>query len=363
MPWSPSRRRWTAAFVVVVLLLLVLLAAVQLALRRLPALVAESLGPRARVGTIEAGWHGVVVRDLVLQADRARWPVEHELRADRVTVVPVWSSLWGGPWRVARLEIDGGYLSMQRMRDGRLLVVPSLGGSSIAAARGAAAAAAPHVRLEAITLRGVTLDLFDVSVGAPGKPHRVRLTDVSADVGPLALPALDERMRVEIAAVFKGLQRDGRLTVSGQLTPARREAQLAIRAQGLDLRALQPYLMRRGEGSVERGTLDLKVDAKAARQQLHAPGHMVLQGLELASGDGLLATFGGVPRQAVLAAMTRDGRIELDFTLEGRLDDPKFSINEVFAARFAVGLAEKLGVSLGGVVEGVGNAIKGLFGR
>jgi hypothetical protein len=51
------------------------------------------------------------------------------------------------------------------------------------------------------------------------------------------------------------------------------------------------------------------------------------------------------------------------FTLEGRLDDPNFSLNESFALKVAGGLASALGVSLGGVVEGVGNVIKGLFGR
>ena len=88
--------------------------------------------------------------------------------------------------------------------------------------------------------------------------------------------------------------------------------------------ALQPYLLRAKEASVTRGTLDLPLDAKVIGQRLNAPGR---------------------------------------FTLEGKLDDPKFSLNELFAARFAVGLAEKLGVSLSGMVEGVGSAIKGLFGR
>jgi len=78
---------------------------------------------------------------------------------------------------------------------------------------------------------------------------------------------------------------------------------------------------------------------------------------------GVLATFGGVPRQAVLAAMERDGRIEVGFTLEGRIDDPAFSINDNLATKLAGGLAETLGVSLGGVVEGVGGVIKGLLGR
>jgi hypothetical protein len=98
-------------------------------------------------------------------------------------------------------------------------------------------------------------------------------------------------------------------------------------------------------------------------KQLHAPGKVTLTGLELSSGSGPLATFAGVPRQAVLVAMGRDGRIEIAFTLEGRLDDPSFSINEAFALRTAASLAKSLGVSLEGVVEGVGGVLKGLLGR
>jgi hypothetical protein len=98
-------------------------------------------------------------------------------------------------------------------------------------------------------------------------------------------------------------------------------------------------------------------------QRLNAPGRVTLTGLELAPAPGPLGTFAGVPRAAVLAAMARNGRIEVAFTLEGRLDDPAFSLNESLATRIAGGLAESLGVSLGGVVEGVGSVIKGLFGR
>ena len=61
--------------------------------------------------------------------------------------------------------------------------------------------------------------------------------------------------------------------------------------------------------------------------------------------------------------MKRDGRIDVSFTLEGRVDDPAFSINDNLATKLASGLAEALGVSLGGVVEGVGNVLKGLLGR
>lgn len=336
--------------------------ALRVALDRLAPSVAAALGPQASVESIGIGWSGVEVRGLVVRGAAGRWPAEHELRADRVTVRPALSSLWRSGWEISRITVDGGYLALLRTREGRLRVVPSMVERPDETRGGGAGAPAASLRIGEIALRDVTLDLFDATLGR-GAPHRVRLTQLRADVGPVVLPALDERVALDLAATFKGVQRDGQLELSGHLTPATRDADLKLDARDLDLVALQPYLLRSGESSVRKGALDLKLHARAAKQRLDAPGRLVLRGLELQSGGGVLATFGGVPKQAVLAALSRDGKIELDFTLQGRIDDPKFSLNEVFAARFAVGLAEKLGVTLGGVVDTVGQAIKGLLGR
>ena len=85
-----------------------------------------------------------------------------------------------------------------------------------------------------------------------------------------------------------------------------------------------------------------------------------ITGLEFGDAEG--GTFAGVERRAVLAALKRDGRIALKFTLEGRTDDPKFSLDESLALRLAAGLGEAVGVSVKGVVEGVGSVFKGLLG-
>lgn len=145
--------------------------------------------------------------------------------------------------------------------------------------------------------------------------------------------------------------------------PASRDAQLAVRLRGIDLRVLQPYLLRVNEGGVERGFVDLDLDATVRAQRLQAPGRVVFSGLELASRPGVFGSFAGLPEQLVLAAVRERGRIELKFTLDGRLDDPAFSLDENLATRIAVGLAQSLGVSVGGVVQGLGQVIKGLFGR
>lgn len=365
--WMTLRRRWWIAAAVIALIGLALFVALRVAVSRLPALIESSLGPRASIGSVRAGWTSIELQDLVVRADRARWPSELELRADRVRVRPSWWSLLRGSLRVARIEVEGGYLSMLRTRDGKLLMLPALLERKAAARPGSteASASAFALTIGEVALEGGALELFDASMAdaSRGQPHRLRLAELRGEAGPIALPALDQRMAIDLRARFKGPRRDGQLTVKGHLMPAAREADLDIRAHGIDLVALQPYLLKSGEAAVRAGTLDLTLEAKAAQQRLKAPGKLAIQGLELADGGGSLSTFAGLPRQAVLAALARDGRIELDFTLEGRIDDPKFSLNELFAARFAVGLAEKLGVSLGGVVEGVGQVIKGLLGR
>ena len=337
----------------------------QLALRRLHSGIEAALGPRAALQSVALGWTGVELRGLRVRAVPGRWPAQDELVAERVRVVPALSSLWRSGWRVASVTVEGASLSLLRTREGKLRVLPSLmeaerGGNAEATGE----RAATRVHIGELRLRDVAIDFHDASVrGSGGAAHRIRLDALQADIGPLALPGLDERAAVSLQATLKGPQRNGSLALRGDVTPATRDADLALKVKGLDLVALQPYLLRNNEAAVKRGTLDLSLDASAKGQRLNAPGRLTLTDLELTGGGGVFGTFAGVPRQAVLAAMSRDGRIELAFTLEGRLDDPKFSLNELFAARFAVGLAEKLGVSIGGMVEGLGSVVKGLFGR
>ena len=355
-------RRWSVALIVIAIVLAAAALAFQLALQRLHGSIQAALGPRATLQSVALGWGSVELRGVLVRAApgpaaaAGSWPAAEEFRAERIHVVPALSSLWRSGWRIASISVEGAKLSLLRTRDGKLRLLPSLleTGRSTPPSQPADAGTAPTVHIGELRLRDVVVDFYDASVvGARGVPHRIRLDALRADVGPLSLPALDERAAVSLQASLSGPQRPGTLSLQGHLTPATRNAELA----------LQPYLLRANEASVKRGTLDLALDARVKDQRLNAPGRLTLTDLELDSRGGVLGTFAGVPRQAVLAALGRDGRIELAFTLEGKLDDPKFSLNELFAARFAVGLADKLGVSLGGVVQGVGSVIKGLFGR
>ena len=361
---SKPRLRRLAVIVSIVLLALVLLGAVgfRVAVRELQQQIEAALGPRSQVGSLRVTWAGVEARDVRVRGDRAqRWPADDELRAQRVLVVPDLLGLISADVRVRQVVIEGGYVAMQRTRDGRLRVLPALTEDRPRTGKHQADTAPMRpVSIGSIELRDGTLEFFDASVRRPAL--KLRLEQLHAQVGPLDLPALDSATAVALDGVLKGVHRDGRLHIGGDVTIATQDADIEARFNGVDLVALQPYLIKVSEAGVRRGTMDLRIDATVKDKRLRAPGHLTLIDLQLESA-GVLGTFAGVPRQAVIAAMSKDQRLELDFTLEGRLDDPKFSLNENLAMQVASGLASALGVSVGGVVEGVGNVVKGLFGR
>jgi len=359
-----TRRRLTLGALVVLALVLLGFLGLNVAVRQLRSQIETALGPRASVGAINAGWTGIEVLELRIKGAPG-WPAEDELRARRVHVRPDLRSLFGGPWRIATVRVEDAYLSAMRTRDGKTHVLPALFDdrkSRTAPTRSepSAAGGGPRIEIGQIDVDAASLEFFDASVRQPAL--RLRAEQLDAEVEHLVLPALDKPFDLKVSGVFKGPQRDGKFALDGSYTPATHDANVHMRFAGVDLLALQPYLLKVADSGVRHGSLDLELRATVLANKLKAPGKLTLTNLELAS-DGPLATFAGVPRKAVLAAMTDKGRLEVKFTLEGRLDDPSFSLNENLATKIASGLADSLGVSLSGVVKGLGGVVKGLFGQ
>jgi len=100
-----------------------------------------------------------------------------------------------------------------------------------------------------------------------------------------------------------------------------------------------------------------------------------------AGTQGFFDTFMGLPRAAVIGFLKdNNNAIDVAFTVQGDTSNPNFSLNENLPTRIAASMAGTLGVSIinvaegfgslgrkgmegaGSVVEGVGAAIKSLFG-
>jgi hypothetical protein len=333
--------------------------------------ILQALGPRATVGSISLNYPTVTLHDVHVAASDARgaWPADQEFDAREVAVDLSAASLWayrqGEPLAIADVRVRDGTLVMLRT-PGHLTLLPALRETSRAkaAALKASQAVAPGEAATALVLEHLrfdrmAVDLYDATVPG-GKPQHLRFEQVQGTVAALALPGLGQPIVLDLQGILKGVERDGQVSLKGSVTPPAHDANLAIRLAGVDMVALQPYLLRLGERSVRHGRLDLSMDVAVANRAVHAPGELTITGLEFGDAEG--GTFAGVGRRAVLAALKRDGRISLKFTLEGRTDDPKFSLDDSLALRLAAGLGGTLGTGVKDVVEGVGNAFKGLLG-
>jgi len=357
MTLSPLQRGllWLSAIVLVLTALTA--GGLYLATRILKSQVESALGPHGTVGNIRVGFSSIEVLDLKIKA-AAGWPAGEELSARRVVIVPDLRALLSRDIRISSIRIEEAYLSMLRRKDGQLLLVPSLLAAS-AKTKDSPGKAMQQITVGGITLENCAVDFFDATVRQP--PLRLRLEQVNSRLGTIALPELRGRTAIELTGIIKGVQRDGRLNLKGNAEIATRDSELTTQLRGVDLVALQPYLIKATESGVRRGALDLDLKSTVRNHRLSAPGTITLSQLEL-TGSG---NFMGMSRATLVSTLKdRQGKITAKFVLEGRIDDPKFSLNEGFALQVGSSLGKVLGISLEGLTKGVGSvgssAAKGL---
>ncbi|HTU01543.1 MAG TPA: DUF748 domain-containing protein [Candidatus Sulfotelmatobacter sp.] len=339
--------------VLVILLGLILAGAVgyRIAAGLLKGKVAAALGPGSEIQDLRVGWSGVEVVGLRIRGPQG-WPAADSFRAERVRIRPRLRGLVTGSIQVGSITAVKPYLSMLRTRDGKLRVLPSL--LERPARQGASVAAPVHqVRIGRVVLEDGVVELFDATAAEP--PLKIRVEQIQASIRDLLVPELTPKSRLELAGVVKGVQHDGSIKVAGWIQMATKDSSITTELRGVDLVAFQPYLASRAETRVEKGTLDFDLASEVTRQRLRAPGKLVLSNLEFAPTQGALDTFMGVPRGAVVAFLRdRQNRIAINFTIEGDLANPRFSLNEAFTTRLASSLAEHLGLSLRGLAKGMG---------
>lgn len=326
------------------------------AAKALKTQVEQALGSESEVGDMRVGFSAIEMRHVVIRGPKG-WPARDALRAERIVIKPDLLGLITANIRVASIAVEQPYLSVLRTRDGRLRLLPSL--LEKKKANDGGNTKAPEVEIGAMDLHDGVLEFFDASVQQPA--HKMQLEQLQLSVDDLHVPDLAGRTQLHLDGTVKGVQHHGRLTIDGWAEFAGKNSELSTRLAGVDLITLQPYLIKASETGVNKGLLDMEIQSTVRKNQLQAPGKLSLTGLELTSTGGALSTFMGVPRQAVIASLKdRNDKITIQFTLEGNLNDPKFSLNESIAKRIGASIAESLGVSVEGLTRGVGSAAQGL---
>jgi hypothetical protein len=239
-------------------------------------------------------------------------------------------------------------------------------------------AVGPGIVISTIEVKNGTVELYDATVSRP--PLKTRMEQIDGVIRNVAVPA-SEKTHFELAGIVKGVKRDGHGKVRGWVGPGARDSSSRIALAALDMVALQPYLVKKNEARVTKGTLDLNLDSEVRNNNLRGKGNVALKGLEFAPSRGFFDMFMGLPRSAVINFLKdHNNVIDVDFVLTGDTSNPNFSLNENLSTRIATAMAGELGVSIqnvatglgtlgqkgmegaGSLVEGIGSTIKGLFG-
>ena len=371
-------KRWQIIVLAVLLLLgASVVVGFRLGVRLVQSKIVEALGPGSRIAALKVNWFSIEVLGLSIDGPKG-WPAARTLEAERVTIVPDLRSLLTEQIRIASIVVEQPYLSLLRT-PGKLRMVPSLTEREADKAEaGATNVPVRAVTISTIELKNGSVDLFDATVSRP--PLRTRMEQIDAVIRDVAAPAAG-RTSFDLSAIVKGVKRDGRAKITGWVGPGAKDSSSRVALAAVDLVALQPYLVKKNETQVTRGTLDLKLDSEVRNNNLDGKGKVVIKDLEFAPARGLLDTFMGVPRNAVIGFLKdHNNAIDVDFALKGDTSHPNFSLNENLSTRIAAAMAGQLGVSIknvaeglgtlgrksvegaGGVVEGVGSAVKRLFG-
>ena len=371
-----SMKRWQIILIAMIAFLGISVAVgYRLGVQLLQGKVVDALGPGSRVTQLKVNWFTIELFGLSIDGPKG-WPTAHTLEAERVTIVPDLRSLFSKRVRISSITFEKPYLSMLRT-SGKLVMVPSLTESDNSQKNKSSdqTNASRAVTISTIELKDGSVDFYDATVTRP--PLRTQFIRIEAKIQDVAVPAAEET-RFDITGIIKGVRRDGEVKVNGWVGPGARDSSSRVVLAAADMVALQPYLVKSNEIRVTKGSVDLNLASEVRNRKLDGNGRIVLKDLELAPARGIFETFMGLPRGTMINFLKdHNNAIDIDFVLKGDTSHPNFALNENLSTRIATAMAGQLGKSVaeglgalgrkgmeeaGDVVEGVGSAVKRLFG-
>ncbi|MCX5545297.1 DUF748 domain-containing protein [Paraburkholderia sp. CNPSo 3076] len=353
--------------IVVALLVLAALGTLYALQREAKAYVERALAPVGTAASVNVAFNlsSVELTDVRLKPP-PNWPTADTLRAARITITPDLRALISHRVHIRDVTVSDFTMTVLRRESGSILILPNLREEMAQSATPASGAqgenSLPQEKvIDHIGFENGTFDFYDRSVSNP--PWRVTVNRAQASVDNIQLPALTEPTRLSVTGNVVGPEHTGRVTFDGWMQIASKDSQLHTTLRGVDVRTIDPYLLKKAgaKANVTGGTLDLDLTSTVRGYHLHAPGTVTLHNLQLSESGDAVDTFLSIPTRAAVAALkAHKGEITLHFVLDGNLRDPKFKLNENLMTELRAGFAQALGVSAEGVAKGAGQTAKGI---
>jgi hypothetical protein len=357
----------------VLCLIIVVLIFAKLSGQLLKTRVEKALGENVKAGAVGLSWGRVTIEDLTFLRDgQVVGNVKSvHIRADFMSILRDKIS-------ISKIEVTEPYFKLLVDNKGKLILPISMADEQKEKDKKVAKQNEPKpkevmpVEVKTLVVSGGKVDFEDRSLA---RPVLLKFVDVSIDVHDMAYPFSNQWTEFDVSSQLAGGRQKGSINATGKTNLLNEETKVKTVMNNIDLALLQPYMDKKGNAGIEKGFLNMNMDAGVVKKHIRAPGTMTIRDLQLSSSGGAGGTFLGVPRSMVLSFLkNNNNEINLDFVLEGDLNNPRFNIRENLATRLSLGLANKLGVSIigaGGAVAGGSSKVidettktlKGLFKR
>lgn len=375
---STKARKWIIVSGIVVLcLFVVVLILAKLSGQFLKAQVEKSLGDNVTASAVSISWGKVTVEDLTFLRDGQ---IVGKIKT--VDIKADFMSILRNKLSISKVEVDQPYFKLLIDNKGNVLLPIAMPEEKMG--KGKEERKKKEIQEVPTTKESIPVEVktlivkegkVDFEDRSMARPVLLTFVDVRVDVHHITYPFVNQWTDYEVSSQLAGGSQKGSIKATGKTNFLNEETKVKTVLKNIDLALLRPYIEKKGDAGIERGFINMNMDAGIVKKHIKAPGTMAIRHLQLSSSGGVSGTFLGVPRSMALSFLkNNNNEISLNFVLEGDLNNPRFNIRENLAKRLSVGLANKLGVSVTGtgetvaggsskVIEGTTKTLKGLFKR
>jgi hypothetical protein len=185
---------------------------------------------------------------------------------------------------------------------------------------------------------------------------RIRLKDLGLDMRDIKYPVSSARSPVEFKAKVEGKTKEGEVSLRGWIDLKTIDLEASLRVREMELNIFEPYYRKRVTAAIESGHMNMDAKIEVKSRKIDVPGEMELADLHI----GNKGTVFYLPAETLGAQLKdRGNRVHFRFHAKGNLDDPGFTIEEVFLTPVALALAKALGLPVKGG-EGFPEELKSL---
>lgn len=279
-------------------------------------------------------------------------------KADLISLKAAPLGILKGENKIASLSLDSPYLLLEQDRNGNILFpLPARKDSRKKDAQ------KPKVFIvSSLSIQKGSLDYIDRKVSSSAAP--VRLRDIQLAIRNIGLPSENIMSDYDLTATLPGKLGTGTVKSKGRFNAVSKDSTAKIMVRNLDITGLRQYYQKKGDVEVTKGFVSVDADISIVSSYLKSSGKIVIKDLQFNSGSG--SQFLGLPLLAVIKLLKdNNNEISLDFTMEGDLKNPKFSISDSIVQKMTITLARMMGMPIEMIGKSVfrlgGDMLKNVF--